>query len=328
LETDNSLKILIASYSTAFARWLLGQSPERVVPLNVELPATAARSDLLFRVTLAGGQIVFLHIELQGRRSPKPVPWRMADYMLRVARRELGTNPPARTSARLHSVVIYVGQWAGAGDSGRHEILDADGQPSLSWRYQPTRLWEMDAEELLVLGQPALLALIGQTRIKDTQQVIPELLTRMEQVEDKRERGRILSLMASLTSNQEVIEMVEKLLDPLDEYLFELPLQQRVYQRGLTEGRQEGRQEGEQVGLKKGEQVGLKKGEQVGKRNATLKNLRQILTIRFEAPPPKFESRLKPLDLPALERLITAALTLPTWPEFEQQVAAELELVR
>jgi predicted transposase/invertase (TIGR01784 family) len=303
LETDNSLKILIASFSEAFAQWLLGQPPERVLPLNVELPATAVRSDLLFQVTLAGGQVVFLHIELQGRRSPDPMPWRMADYMLRVARRELGANSPDEATARLHSAVIYVGPWAGAGDSGRHEILDADGQPSLSWRYQPVRLWEMDAEELLALGQPALLALIGQTRIKDAQQVIPELLTRMEQVEDKRERVRILSLMASLTSNQEVIEMVEKLLDPLDEYLFELPLQQRFYQRGRQEGEQTGRQE--------------------GVRQTTLKNLRQILTIRFEAPPPDFERRLEPLDLPALEQLITAALTLPTWAEFEQRVVEE-----
>jgi hypothetical protein len=56
----------------------------------------------------------------------------------------------------------------------------------------------------------------------------------------------------------------------------------------------------------------------------TLKALRQILTIRFEAPPPDFERRLEPLGLPALEHLITAALTLPTWAEFEQKVAEEV----
>jgi flagellar biosynthesis/type III secretory pathway protein FliH len=141
----------------------------------------------------------------------------------------------------------------------------------------------------------------------------------MEKVEDKGERIRILSLMASLTSNQEVIEMVEKLLDPLDEYLLELPFQQRFYQRGLAEGEQKGRREGEQTGLAK--------GRQEGKRQTTLKNLRQILTIRFEAPPPNFERRLEPFDLPALEQLITAALTLPTWAEFEQKVR-ELERAR
>lgn len=35
--------------------------------------------------------------------------------------------------------------------------------------------------------------------------------------------------------------MVEKLLDPLDEYLLELPAQQRILQRGREEGREEGR---------------------------------------------------------------------------------------
>jgi predicted transposase/invertase (TIGR01784 family) len=88
-------------------------------------------------------------------------------------------------------------------------------------------------------------------------------------------------------------------------------------QEGLQQGLQQGRQEGEQIGLKKGEQTGLKKGA----RQTTLKNLRQILTIRFDAPPPDFERRLEPLDLPTLEQLITAGLTLPTMAEFEQAVA-------
>jgi hypothetical protein len=31
-----------------------------------------------------------LHLELQGRHSDEPMPWRMLDYLSRLARRELG----------------------------------------------------------------------------------------------------------------------------------------------------------------------------------------------------------------------------------------------
>jgi predicted transposase/invertase (TIGR01784 family) len=93
----------------------------------------------------------------------------------------------------------------------------------------------------------------------------------------------------------------------------------------LDEARHEGEQIGLQKGRQQGEQTGLKKGQQQGERQATLKSLRQILTIRFDAPPLDFERRLEPLDLEALQQLITVALTLPTWAEFEQRVG-ELEL--
>ena len=74
--TDNPLKLLITSFADAFAQWLLGSRPRLVRPLNVDLPAAPRQSDLLFEVIQADGQVVLLHIELQGRRSDRPMPWR------------------------------------------------------------------------------------------------------------------------------------------------------------------------------------------------------------------------------------------------------------
>jgi predicted transposase/invertase (TIGR01784 family) len=51
-----------------------------------------------------------------------------------------------------------------------------------------------------------------------------------------------------------------------------------------------------------------------------LESLYQILTVRFGGLPAELERRLEPLGLPALEELTTAALTLPTLPEFAQRV--------
>lgn len=103
---------------------------------------------------------------------------------------------------------------------------------------------------------------------------------------------------------------------------------QQGLKQGLKQGRQEGRQKGEQRGLEKGLKKGRQEGRQEGERNATLKALRQILTVRFDTPPSDFERRLERLGLPALGQLTTAALTLPTWAEFEQSVTVQIERER
>jgi predicted transposase YdaD len=90
-------------------------------------------------------------------------------------------------------------------------------------------------------------------------------------------------------------------------------LESPVYQELLKEGYYRGRHEGQLEGQLEGE------------RNATIKALRQILTIRFDTPPPDLERRLEPLDSTTLQQLTTAALTLLTLAEFEQRLTKEIE---
>jgi hypothetical protein len=54
-------------------------------PLNVELPADSLVTDQVFRRTIGNGRDLVLHIELQGRRSSQPMPWRMLGYVHRLA---------------------------------------------------------------------------------------------------------------------------------------------------------------------------------------------------------------------------------------------------
>lgn len=74
---DSPLKTLILAFSQAFAEWLLGKPVQRIRALNVELLASTVRSDLLFEVVQSDGQMILLHIELQGRRSAEPMGWRI-----------------------------------------------------------------------------------------------------------------------------------------------------------------------------------------------------------------------------------------------------------
>ena len=84
----------------------------------------------------------------------------------------------------LCSAVIYVGERAGIHDTGDYRLLCADGSLSLAWRYRVIRLWAMQAEELLALGRPALLPLIGQTHIASPAKIIPQVVATIGQVED------------------------------------------------------------------------------------------------------------------------------------------------
>ena len=91
----------------------------------------------------------------------------MLEYMVRLAHTH---------RLDLWSVVIYVGHGAGAGDDGRYQVNGPNGTPTLAWRYRVMRLWQMRAEELLAVGRPALLALVGQTQIEAPETVLPEVV--------------------------------------------------------------------------------------------------------------------------------------------------------
>ena len=259
---DNPLKILILSFRRAFAEWLLGEAVQQVQPLNVELPASARRSDLLFEVIQADGQRVLLHIEHQGRRSHEPMAWRMLDYMSRLLKREVGDQAPDG-SVRLHSVVIYTGVGAGLNDRGKYEVLGVDGVSRLSWRYERLLLWQLEAEALLGLNEPAFLPLVGQARLEEPERVLPEVVARIRQVGDEVERGRLLTALASLMSSEEVLAMVEKMLEA-EEELLDTPYLRRIREQGRAEGLSEGKELGLTEGAAKGKAEGLSEGKELG----------------------------------------------------------------
>ncbi len=235
-ETDTPLKDLVREFAPDFAAWLLNVDLAEIRemhPENIELPAGAVRSDTVFHVTLADGRRTLLHIEFQGERSERPMRWRMLDYMSRLAAQEWDF---------LCSAVLYVGDGAGAHDTGNHVVYCADGSVALAWRYRVIRLWEMSAEELLALGRPALLALIGQTRIEEPTQVVPRAIATIAQVEDMGQRVRLLTALTSLMRDKEVLEMTERLMEAMDQGLMmDTPFLRRIREKSWIEGAAEGR---------------------------------------------------------------------------------------
>ena len=298
-ETDNPLKMLITEFSEAFAAWLLKRPVQWVRPLNVEFPAHPVQSDLLFQVMDEQGEELLLHYELQGRRSHQPMPYRQLEYMSHITIREIPW-PLGPDAPRLYSVVLYVGRGAGRGDTGDYTVYGPEGTVTLHWHYQPVRLWEMTAENLLQLEQPALTALIGLTRLQRPEAELPQALTRIRSVADVEQRQRLLSAMVSLLPTEEVIQMAEKLLEESESLLLDTPYLRRMREKGRAEGREEGIQEGVQKGREEGIQEGVQKGREEGREEGVQKGreegreegLRAVREAILEAVVRKFDPSL------------------------------------
>jgi hypothetical protein len=229
--TDHPLKRLVSLFIDEFATWLLNCPVRETQPLNVELAADLLATDQVFRVTLADGRDLVLHLEFQGRRSHPPMPWRMLEYMPRLA---------VTYRLPLWSVVFYVGTGAGVDDTGRHEIQGPAAVAPLVWHYQVVHLWRMPAEDLLALDQPALLALVGQTRLDRPAVVLPAVVARLRQVPDAEVRGRLLTVLLALLPQGEMVTMVEKLLEN-ERLLLDTPYLRRLREEGWEEGQLAGR---------------------------------------------------------------------------------------
>ena len=305
-ETDSPLKRLVSAYITDFATWLLRANVRQARSLNVELTAATLTADQVFHVTLDSGQALVLHIEFQGRRSNPPMSWRMLEYMTRLA---------STHRLPLHSVVLYVGRGAGAEDAGEHMVSGVNDAVVMSWRYHVIRLWQMPAQDLLTLDSPALLALVGQTRIEQPDVVLPEVVTRLRAVSDDESRGRLFSALLALIQEEELVAMVERLLE--HDFLLELPYLRRIHE----EGRQEGIQEGRQEGIQEGRQEGIQEGIQEGVLATHRRDIMQALSLRFDiqdiADHPIAELLEHITDEALLNTLFVAAIQSTTMAEFQ-----------
>ena len=228
-DLDSPLKQLVSAFITDFAAWLLHADVREAHPLNVELPGSMLTADQVFHVTLADGRALVLHIEFQGRVSHQPMKWRILEYMARLA-----------STHRLDvwSAVLYVGRGAGLDDTGHYQLTGPDGAVTLSWHYQVVRLWAMQAEELVAVGRPALLALVGQTHIEAPEVLLPQVVAQMRNVPDVEMRGRLLTALVALISQEEIIAMVERLLEE-DGLLLDTPYLRRMRAEGALMARRQ-----------------------------------------------------------------------------------------
>ncbi len=268
---DNVCKFLAESFSNDFAQWLLGE-PVSLSQLSPrELSLEPIRADALILLQSAA---LVLHIEFQTEPQAE-IPFRMADYRLRVYRRY--------PNKRMHQVVIYLKP------TGSELVYqESFSIPGTRHEFQVIRLWEQPEE--LFWQSTGLLPLAVLSQTGDRRRTLREVAQRIEQIRERRERSNVAAsaaILAGLVLDKKVIEGLLRQ---------ELMRESVIYQEIRAEGKAEGIAEGEA------------KGKQEGEASLVLRILRK----RIGQVSQDLEKRIQGLSIEQLEDLGEALLDFTT----------------
>lgn len=165
-EYDHAMKVLVDADPLALARFVLGRSARTralaeegsglkfIARLSTEFPGTKAEADGLLRLETGPGEPFLTHIEFQSKRDGM-----MGDRLIDYCRRTRQKHGPLP----IVSCVIYL-RPAGTIEESPHIWPALGGGINLVFEYVCIKLWEVSREEILALGQPALLPLALLTK--------------------------------------------------------------------------------------------------------------------------------------------------------------------
>lgn len=174
---DNTCKFIAEMYSPDFATWLLGE-PITLTKLSpTELSLEPIRADAL--ILLQSDEVV-LHIEFQ-TKPDDDMPFRMADYRLRVYRRF--------PKKRMHQVVIYLDKTE---SEKVYQTTFIAG--SLQHEFSVIRLWEQPPE--VFLTAPGLLPFAVLSATENKVATLQQSSAAVDQIADRRTQSNIAAASA------------------------------------------------------------------------------------------------------------------------------------
>ena len=169
---------------------------------------------------------VVLHLEFQ-TQPDEAIPFRMADYRLRVHRRYPNKD--------MRQLVIYLKSTGS--DLVRQNAFNVSG---MRHEFEVIRLWEQPYSDLLQFPGLLPLAILGRT--DDRIQTLREIGSLIDNLGDRREQSNIAaatSLLAGLVLKKDVISAVLR-----EEIMQDSVIYQDIIAQGVLEGVQEGKQLG------------------------------------------------------------------------------------
>ena len=216
---DNVCKFLAENFSSDFARWVFGE-PMGLTKLSpTELFVEPIRADAL--ILLQSPEIV-LHLEFQ-TKPDQAIPFRMADYRLRVHRRYPNKD--------MKQIVVYLKSTGS--ELVQQNFFNISG---MRHEFEVIRLWEQPTADFLQFPGLLPLAVLGLT--EDRTQTLREVSSLIDQLKDRREQSNIAaatSLLAGLVLKKEVIRQVLR-----EEIMQESVIYQDIKQQGIKQGLQQG----------------------------------------------------------------------------------------
>lgn len=263
---DTVCKYLVEHAPADYASWLLGE-PVQLSEINPsELSLEAIRADSLMFLQASN---TILHLEWQTRPDAK-IPFRMADYRLRLYRRY-----PDRT---VRQIVIYLKP------SRSPSVFQTTFEiPNTHHTFEVIRLWEQPVD--IFLSSPGLLPLAVLAKTEDKEAVLRQSNQQIMALSDPAERGNMAASTVTLAG------LVLK-DNPLVQQLLRQDIVQDsvVYQAIKREGLEEG----------------LQRGREEGREETTRSIALRLLTIRLGKLPKPVEQRIKQLSVPVIDALLEA----------------------
>ncbi|PSB15048.1 hypothetical protein C7B61_08035 [filamentous cyanobacterium CCP1] len=221
---DNVCKFLAESYSQDFAQWLLGE-PIGLTQLSPsELSVAPIRADALI---LLDSEQVVLHLEFQTRPDAS-IPFRLADYRLRVYRRY--------PNKQMRQVVLYLKPTES--ELVHQTVFEISG---MRHAFEVIRLWEVPAAELLQF--PGLLPLAVLSRAEDKVQTLQQIAQQIDTLPEQETKSNVAaatSVLAGLVLEKAVIRQILR-----EEIVKDSVIYQDILEQGLQQGLQQGAQAGE-----------------------------------------------------------------------------------
>jgi predicted transposase/invertase (TIGR01784 family) len=225
---DNICKFLAENFSADFASWLLGEAIALTKIEPSELSVEPIRADSV--IFLESTEII-LHLEFQTEPN-KNIPFRMADYRLRLHRKF-----PDR---QVHQVVIYLSP---SQSNLVYETTFNLGE--LSHRFNVIRLWEQPTE--IFQQYQGLLPFATLSKTCDRVETLRQVAKQIENIADKQLQSSVAASTAIISGIALDREIIQRLLRS------DIMKESVIYQDILSEGMAEGLAEGEARGKAKGE---------------------------------------------------------------------------
>ena len=302
---DNVSKFLIEQYSPDFASWLIGE-PIALTELSPsELSLEPIRADALILLQSAA---VVLHCEFQ-TDPDSTMPFRMADYALRVFRRF--------PQKRLVQVVIYlrptdselVQQTTFIANHLRHE-------------FEVVRLWEQPTE--IFFQRPGLLPYAALSQAIDRSSVLQEVAEAIDRIPDKRQQSNLAAacgILAGLVLDKQLIRRVLR-----RELMQESVIYQELREEAREEARQEVRQELREEAREEARQEVRQELREEARQEVRLEErlegerslILRLLNWKVGEVPIMAKSRIETLSITQLEELGEALLNFATLADLSE----------
>jgi predicted transposase/invertase (TIGR01784 family) len=225
---DNVCKFIAENFADDFASWLLG-APMRLTELSpTELSLEPIRADALI---LRQADDLVLHAEFQTKADAE-IPFRMADYRLRVYRRF--------PHKEMRQVVIYLRETGSDLVRQNAFILSRTRH-----EFDVIRLWEQPSA--IFLSSPGLLPFAALSQTEDPVGVLSQVASAIARIGDRRVQSNLMAsagVLAGLVLEKNLISRILR-----GDIMHESVIYQDILQEGIQQGIQQGIQEGRQFAM-------------------------------------------------------------------------------